>query len=403
MKENNFMIRSETLERLKPKINEAIELIKNTIDEKRPVWIRHHADCDGYCGAVSLERVILKKLYKVHRRESDMFHYFHRYPSKTPFYDYSDAIKDLTNMLSEINRFEQKKPLIIVVDNGSSREDTLALKRLKVYNVQIIVIDHHPVEPENNIHIDIHINPLLFDSDPRFTAGMMCAEIAHIFDIKEEGLELLAALAGIADRAESTEIEEYIKLAEKKNFTKDDLSTLAEVVDFETYNIGYMESRYLVNDLLFSDLEKQKKIISILKHEITQRKEKMLSAIKRYVKYDDYGIYILSKLAVDEITHAGEYPMRGKTTSIAKDYLQESLKKPIIMLGYDKTFITFRISEDLTLDMNQICTFLEKKLPYSLIYGGGHPKAGTIRFNPASADEILQSIEEFIHNKLKPK
>jgi len=401
MTEKQFMIKSNTLDRLKKHMQDAAALINKAMEEKRPVWIRHHADADGYCGAVALERVILKKLYDIHRRESDIFHYYRRLPSRTPFYDYSDSVKDITNMQSEINRFGQKTPLIIVVDNGSSREDTLALKKLKVYNTQIIVVDHHPFVKQNDEFIDIHINPLLIDADPYVTAGMICTEIAHMIDMEVDGMELLAALAGIADCSHNDEVGQYLRIAQENGYTKENITEIAEIVDFEVFNIGYLESRFLVDDLLFGNPDRQKQIVKILKPEIEKKKSTMMKTIERYAIYDEHKDMIIAKIAIDSITHAGKYPLRGKTTSLAKEYLEKKTGKPVVALGYGKTFITFRISNSLDIDMTRIMKHLEEKLPYALIQGGGHPKAGTIKFIEASADEVLSKTIDFIKRNIK--
>ncbi len=85
------MIKSDTLDKLQTKMEEVRDLIVNSIQNKRPILIRHHADCDGYCGAIALERAILSLMYKEYRRESDLFYYYKRLPSKAPYYDYLDA------------------------------------------------------------------------------------------------------------------------------------------------------------------------------------------------------------------------------------------------------------------------------------------------------------------------
>ena len=169
------MIKSETLNKLEPKFIEAIDLIEKSIADKRPVLIRHHADCDGYCGGIAMQRAILSKMYKVHRRESDLFYYFRRLPSKAPYYDYTDVTKDISNFLNDAERFERKKPLIIVIDNGSSNQDLLSLKKLKIYGAKVIVIDHHPNNPANDEFIDVHVNPFLVGGNSDSTAGMICS------------------------------------------------------------------------------------------------------------------------------------------------------------------------------------------------------------------------------------
>ena len=90
----------------------------------------------------------------------------------------------------------------------------------------------------------------------------------------------------------------------------------------------------------------------------------MLIAIEKYIVCSEYNEILIAKLPADKITHAGDYPLRGKTTSLAKDFLEEKTGKLIAALGYGKTFITFRISHDLVnLDMNKIMKQLEEKFP----------------------------------------
>ncbi|MBN2458442.1 hypothetical protein JXB31_04910 [Candidatus Woesearchaeota archaeon] len=400
MAKKEFMIRSDTLDKLREQLEKAAGMITDAIDDKRPILVRHHADCDGYSGAVAFERVILKRLSDVHRRESDIFRYYKRLPSKTPYYCYTDALKDLSVILSDVRRFDHKTPLVIVIDNGSSREDTLALKALKAYDIPVIVVDHHYFEPENDNYIDIHINPLLHDADPYVTAGMISSELAGLIDGSVEGMALLAAVAGIADRSDNDEVQQYISIAAQKGYTRESLAELSEVIDFECFNLGYLESRFFVDDLFFGDIEKQKRFISIVAPEIRKMKDAVLKAVEKYVEVIECDKAVIGKLRVDSVTHTGRYPLRGKTTSLSKDYLTERFKKDAVMLGYGDTFITFRISKGLDLSMHTVKDYLEENFPHAHIIGGGHDKAGTIRFVSAAADELLQKAVEFIRDRI---
>lgn len=397
MQKNEFMIKSETLDKLKVQMQNAAQRITDAMKQKQPIWIRHHADTDGYCGAVALERVILKNLHEIHRRERDVFNYYRRLPSRTPFYDYSDALKDLTNMFNEVARFEQKKPLIIVVDNGSSFEDLLSLKTLSAYGVDLIVIDHHPAFSENDNYISIHINPWLVDGDSGVVCGMLCAELARMIDSsKEEEMGLLAALSGAGDKSQNTEMKQYADIAGQKGCNIEELSSISDALNYISSNIGYMESRQMIDDLLFGDREKQKQIVGIITKELNIRKQELLFAIKKYIEKKEHNGVIIAKLNTGTIISHGQYPSGAKAISIAKEYLENEFKKNVVAMGYGDSFITFRISHPLLLDMNKIKEQLAADLPHALVQGGGHAHAGTIKFCSAAKEEVMDLTEKII-------
>ena len=63
----------------------------------------------------------------------------YRSPSKAPFYEVSDVFRDVVLSKRLIEGHGQRKPLIIVLDNGSTPEDVLGLKVLHSLGFEIIV------------------------------------------------------------------------------------------------------------------------------------------------------------------------------------------------------------------------------------------------------------------------
>ncbi|MFH1439745.1 MAG: DHH family phosphoesterase [Candidatus Woesearchaeota archaeon] len=398
MSDKEFMVKSNVLERLRPRINKAISLIKQAIEAKRPIWIRHHSDVDGYCAGVAIERAILPLIYDRHTKERDTFYSYARMPSKAPYYDYTDATKDLTNFMNRMNKFEAKAPMIIICDNGSSEQDIMAIKKVRIYGAKVIVIDHHPLCDEIDNITDAHINPHQIKSVYDLSAGMLCAEIAKQINPEIDQMEFFAAVAGFADKVKSKEFEQYVELCKKKGGSQELIKDTAECLDFETFVLGFIESRDLINDILGGDHNKQKKLINLIKPKANELKKQQLETNKKYMKIEEKDNIIICKLPIDQVRSMGSFPPSGKTTGIIHDYIKEKYKnKFVISLGISNGQINFRCSNEIkNFDVNEIIALLKKKMPYAQIDGGGHRVAGSISFIEAAKEEVLDFVDEYI-------
>lgn len=391
-----FMIQSKTLEDMQDSFSSAADEILQGINQKRPVWIRHHNDCDGYCAAMALEKAIIQRLHEFHVKESDVFFFYKRFPTRTPFYDYSDATRDISLALGEAERFNRKQPLLIIVDNGSSEEDLFALKKLQIYGIDVVVVDHHPTSTKVEEFLKAHVNPRLFDNETGLTASMLSAELAKLIDSRAEDTELLAATGGFGDKSDSSEMQQYLKLAEERGFTAEYLKSLAEVVDFEATQLLNMEGRQYVQDLLFGDYKKQSAIVDIVKGEIEQEKNKLLQVVKEHTGILEKDNYILGMIDTENYFARTFY---SKITSLAKEYWKEHHSKPLIMLGYADRVLTVRADKNLSFDINELTTSLKEKYPASMLQGAGHPNAGSIHFPPQAKETVIEETKKYAERK----
>ena len=55
----DFLIQSPVLNRLKPKMREAAKVIRRAILDGRSILVRHHADADGICAGVAMEKAVI--------------------------------------------------------------------------------------------------------------------------------------------------------------------------------------------------------------------------------------------------------------------------------------------------------------------------------------------------------
>ena len=390
---DSFMIKSEILEKLKLRIEKAARLIKKAIIEGQPIIIRHHADADGYCGAVALERAIIPKLIGQHGSDSAQWKFYRRAPTRVPFYDISDALKDITFSLSDVSKYGAKIPLIILVDNGSSEQDVLAIKKTKLYDANVIVIDHHMITSKDvDSCVDVHLNAHLVGGSASFTAGMLAAEIARFVNKDVENISFLPAIAGIGDRSSGKEFEQYLELAKSKGYDADFLRNVAECVDYEGYYLGYMESRELINDLLGG--ENCRKLVSLMTPEIKQKRKEQTETALNYVDIKEKNGVAIAMLDIQQTSFYGDYPPSGKITGMLFDALKEKYDR-LVVLGLIEGMIIVRM-QNAGVTVVDIIKKLQQELPYAMVYGGGHEVAGTIKCVEAAKGEVLGCLVKYL-------
>ncbi|MFW6285707.1 MAG: DHH family phosphoesterase [Nanoarchaeota archaeon] len=399
-----FSIKSQMFESQKKRFIKVAKIIKSAIIEGRPILLRHNADCDGYSSAITIERAIISFMNKVTGDDRNaQFQNYKRAPSKAPFYEYEDSVKDISNWLRDRNRSGAKPPLIIITDNGSTQEDILSISQMKIYDSQIVVVDHHypgEVKDEKVLvdkYIDAHINPYLTGYDSNISAGMLGFELARFIDEDSNNSVFIPAMSAILDHTKGTEREQYIQKAEKEGFTQDYLQILGEIVDMQSHYFRFMESREFFDDLFGNNMDMQKKIVELLEPELKLRYQAVEKVAKYYSTVKDYGKFKLITFDGERGTFRGEYPAIGKTTNHIHSVFEQESEKPIITLTYGSTFMTIRVSDGINhFSVPDFVTKVFEKIPFSNSNGGGHERAGSVRFVEYAKDDILKLFDIYL-------
>lgn len=395
-------MKSAVLEKLKPEMMKAAHEIKKAIFESRPIFIKFHSDCDGYSCATALEKAILPLIFKKNKNERK-WPYYSRYPSRTPFYDYEDAVRDLSSYLEENERNGTKMPLIIVVDTGSSYESYMAMKKASLLGAKLIVVDHHwpgRLDETQNFWplLACHVNPHFVTEEYLFSAGMLCVELARMINPEVEGIDHIAGISGVADRIRGDEFEQYLKIAQNKGLDLESIKKIAYCIDYETMFLR-SESSQIVNDFFDFKSSRHKEIIELIHKDIEFKRSEFLKAIKHYVKFEE-GKIILSTLEVQKLADRGDYPSTGKITGMSHDYLKENNQKLVVTLGLGTSSIIVRADERFEgFKINELIEQLRKSHEYAVVSGGGHDHAGTIRFAEIAHDEIIEALKKLIKDK----
>ncbi len=402
VKFDSFMVQDKILEKLKPSFIKAAREIRLAIIQNRPIIVRHHNDADGYSAGYALERGIIPLIEKQHGGGKSPWEYYTRAPCAAPFYEIDDSIRDTAHSLANEAKFSNKMPLIIIADNGSSQEDLLAILQGKVHGIDFIVVDHHFFEKDViSEQVLVHINPFLVDEDgAKFSAGMLCSELAKLIN-NESNVEQIPAMAGLADRIDNPKaIEGYLKIAEKKGYTKDLLLKIASVIDFTSSKLRFMEAREFIEVLFGEPMEKQKALVALLDPYIKNLESKGITIAKKAAKIEKIKDVTLQLLYVEENFRRGFYPKPGKCTGLLHDNLQLSKKLTrVVTAGVLQDALTMRATDEANFSVHELIEYLNKNLPDAFVEGGGHKNAGAITFIPSKQKEVLDGLREYIRTK----
>ena len=392
-----FLVKSEVLEKLKPRMRNAAKLIRKAIFKSRPIIIRHHADADGITSAIAIERALLPLLREVGGSDADR-HFYRRSPSKAPFYELEDVTKDLTFALEDQERFGQKMPLVVLMDNGATEEDMPAMKQAIIYGVDIMVIDHHHPDGTIDSMVLEHVNPAYAGGDFGVTTGMLGTEIARMInpDISEE-IKHLPAVSAVGDRSEAPEAELYRSQAAEK-YKAEDLKNMALALDYEAFWQRFNDGRGMMNDILnLGSNARHKQIVKLLCEQANAAIAEQLDASMPNVKTQALpNGAVLNVIDVENYAHKFTFPPPGKTSGEIHDRLCAKYDgKPVVTIGYGPDFAVLR-SRGVKMNIPQMVKELRSEITGAGVSGGGHLVVGSIKFVEGMRKEVLAKLAEKI-------
>jgi RecJ-like exonuclease len=386
-------------ETLRDDLTDVARRLRETILEGRPIRIRHHADGDGLCASVPLQYALERFIAETWEDPDAPRHLLTRLPSKAPFYELEDVTRDLNFALEDRKRHGQKLPLFLMLDNGSTEEDTPAYRNLAHYDVPILVVDHHHPDPEAvEGLVEQHVNPYLHGEDYRITTGMMCVEIARMIDPSlTEELSHVPAVAGLADRSEGEAMDQYLDLAAEAGYDEARLLDIGEALDYATYWLRYNAGREFVNDLLnvnCGDRDRHASLVDLLAERAQRDVDRQLEAAMQHVTHEELesGAH-LYRIDVENHARRFTYPAPGKTTGKIHDRKVAETGDPVITIGYGPDFAVLR-SDGVRLDIPEMVAELQSEVPGGGVSGGGHLVVGSIKFVEGMREAVLDALVE---------
>jgi len=387
------------LETLREDLADVTRQVCGALLDGRPVKMRHHADGDGLCASVPLQYALEQFIDETWLDPDAGQHLLERLPSKAPYYELEDVTRDLNYALENRARHGQRLPLFLMLDNGSTEEDTPAYRHLTHYDVPVLVLDHHHPDPEAlEGLVEAHVNPYLYGEDYRVTTGMMCVEVARMIapGLTEE-LRHVPAVAGLSDRSEADAMSAYLDLAGEAGYDRTDLEDVGEALDYATHWLRYSDGRELVYDVLgvnCDDPDRHEAVVDLFADGAARDVERQLDGTLEHVTHEpldnDAQLY---RIDVENHAKRFTYPAPGKTTGAVHDRKVAETGDPVITIGYGPDFAVLR-SDGVRLDIPEMVEQLREEFPGAGVSGGGHLVVGSIRFVPGRREAVVDALVE---------
>ncbi|MDD1724371.1 MAG: phosphoesterase [Methanospirillum sp.] len=394
-----LLIESPVLLRLRPEMRKIAKQIRRAIFTAQPILLRHHADADGICSAVAIEQAVVALINESGGDYDTASYLFKRAPSKAPFYEIEDIVRDLDYATRDNVRFGQKMPMIVLTDNGSTEEDLPAMKMARVYGIPMIVFDHHHPDEIVDQFLQAHVNPYHVGGDYGITAGMLGTEIARlIFPGVDRQVRHIAAVAGVADRSEAPERQQYLDLVADR-FCEEDCRKIALALDYIQFYLRFNDGKELIKDILDlnDDHDRFRSIVDLLVSEaefaITEQvKTCMPHVIQSRLPNGAH----LFKIDVEIHAHKFTFPPPGKTCGEVHDRLcQQYAGQPVVTLGFGPDFVVLR-SRGVLMNIPLMVRELREEIQGAGVNGGGHLVVGSIKFVEGMRDEVISRLSEKI-------
>ncbi len=390
-----LLIPSDVLEKLRPQMRKVAKIIRRAVFTAQPIILRHHADADGICSAVAIEQAVTSLIRESGGDFDADYFLFKRAPSKAPFYEIEDITRDLDFALKDHARFGQKLPLVLLTDNGSTEEDLPSLKVAQIFDIPMVVVDHHHPDEIVDQYLAGHVNPYHVGGDFGITAGMLGTEVARLINPSvEEYIRHIPAIAGAGDRSEAPERGLYHDLV-RDQYSDQDCRDIALALDYEQFWLRFNDGREIIKDILnlTGNTERHRKLVALLVEGANAAIEDQMNASMPHVRHQTLANGAeLFLLDVEIHAHKFTFPPPGKTSGEVHDRLcQKHAGSPVVTIGFGPDFAVLR-SKGVMMNIPKMVRELREEIPGGGISGGGHLVVGSIKFVEGMREQVLQGL-----------
>ncbi|MFB6070159.1 MAG: DHH family phosphoesterase [Halanaeroarchaeum sp.] len=387
--ETSLLVDDPEVRAVQDDLVDAATAIRRAVIEARPVIVRHTATLDGYVAGTAIERALLPLIRDEHEQTDAVYHYVDRRPLDDEFYDVDAATGDVTDMLEAADRHDEKHPLFVLVDAGSTRESTDGLELLDIYGAKSVVVDGGYADEAAAATADALVSPTAAGGDP-ITTGTLGTHLAAVVNASvREDLRHLPAISYWADVP-----ARYDDLAAAAGYDADTLADVRNAVTLEAFYQSYEDKRELIADLFWD--ERNASLAAPISEQFTEKMESQLdTAVPHLESRNEEGV-VFEVLQVDDYTHRYDFPPVSLLLS-ALHRRRESGAGPRVTVGAKRDEIRVRSTEPV--DVRAVAEAVAATLPDAGVTPRGG-RDGRIEFLAGERDAVIDAVVTEIANRL---
>ncbi|MGM0399185.1 MAG: OB-fold nucleic acid binding domain-containing protein [Halobacteriota archaeon] len=367
----------------------AATTIRRAVIEARPVIVRHTATLDGYVAGTALERALLPLIREEHAQSDAEYHYVDRRPLDDEFYDVEAATGDVTDMLEAADRHDEKHPLFVLVDAGSTRESTDGLELLDIYDAKSVVVDGGYADAAAATTADVLVSPTAAGGDP-VTTGTLGSHLAALVnqDVRAD-LRHLPAASYWDERP-----ARYEDLAAAAGYDMDALDDIRDAVTLEAFYQSYEDKRELIADLFWD--ERNASLAAPISEQFSEKLESQLETAIAHLEARDESGVVFDVLKVDEYTHRYDFPPAALLVD-ALHRRREATDGPRVTVAVKRDEL--RVRSTRPVNVRTVAETIAQALPKAGVTPRGG-RDGRIEFLSGEREAVVDAVVDEIASRL---
>jgi RecJ-like exonuclease len=350
--------------------------VRRAINESRPIIVRHSADTDGYVAGAAIERAVLPLVEAEHAGGDAVYHYFDRRPLDGSVYELDDATKDVTRMLGDRERHDEKLPLFLFTGAGGNRESIDGLELLGVYEAERIVLGVADAGAMEEAAVEATVS-----TDKPRTAATLAATVGA--GINPDVAEQLHHLPAIS-YWEGTPTA-YETAAREAGVDPDATRQLRQAVALEAYYQSYEDKRELITDLLF---DRQRGLAEQISTQFSEKLDAELETARENVELRREEGVTFQLLDTDAYTNRFDFP----PTALLLDELhraEASGEAMVVGMGRDELVVRSNAG----IDLHAVAQRVDERVPAGGVSSRGSDE-GVVSFLAGERETVVDTMLE---------
>ena len=371
------------VEAVTDQLADAAEAVRGAVLESRPIVIRHAATADGYVAGAAIERAVLPLIREEHARADAEYHFFTRRPLDDPVYEMNAATSDVTRMLQDSERHDEKLPLVVLVGIGGTTDSLDGLGLLGVYGAARVVVDAEPVDTGVIDETSVLVSPGLTDADAAdLSTGALGANLAAAVntDVRAD----LAHLPAVSYWAEPPAT--YTALAGEAGYDADRTRELREAIALEAYYQSYQDKRELITDLLFED---DGGLAGHVSEQFRNKLDTEVGTAEANLEVRDVGGVSVGVLDADSYSHQYDFP----PTALLADALDRRTDDRTATIVYSMDELFVRAPE--SVDVRAAAAAAEEAVPEGGVTASGI-RQNRIEFLSGAREAVVDAVADAV-------